>query len=380
MNVQAKSGLQTFPDLRSAETGLLRESGASAVAWCGRGATALYWAYRMAAHGRSAADKREVILPAISCVVPADVALMAGLEPRFADVDSRTGLVALDSVKARWTPRTCAVVFVHLFGQTSDLRPLAEWCRSKGVALIEDAALALGARLPDGRPVGSAGDMTVYSFGRKKILECGGGALAVRSRELAHALEDELATHPLPPEPDAETCSMLELSDRNLQYALIALLRSRALSDASEMFLRVRAAYQRIYLRPMTHAAELASAWPLLPALLARRRRKADVYAAELAVGPWQLLTGWQDSGVCWRYSLLLHDAERVVSVSEAVRRDGFHVSNLYWPVNQFLRPDDACPDAEGFARRVVNLWVDDSVDTDWAGRCAASVRKHAHQ
>lgn len=380
MSVQAKGRLQTFPDLRGVETGLLRENGAYAVAWCGRGATALYWAYRVATCGRSATGKMEVILPAISCEVPAAVALMAGLEPRFADVDFHTGLISLESVKACWTPRTCAVVFIHLFGHTADFRPLAEWCQSKGVVLIEDAALALGACLPDGRPVGSVGDMTVYSFGQKKILECGGGALVLRSRELTQVLEDDLAAHPLPPEPDAETASMLELSDRNLQYALIALLRSRAVSDVSDIFLRVRVAYQRLYLRPMTNSAELAGAWQQVPALLDRRRRKADIYAEKLVAGPWQLLNGWQDSGVCWRYSLLLNDSERLVSITEAVRRDGFHVSSLYWPVNQFFRPEDSCPDADRFARRIVNLWVDDGVDVEWVERCAASIGRHAHQ
>jgi hypothetical protein len=69
---------------------------------------------------------------------------------------------------------------------------------------------------------------------------------------------------------------------------------------------------------------------------------------------------------------------DRLVPFSEAVRRDGFHVSNLYWPVNDFFRPTDVCPNADLFARRIVNLWVDNTVDPDWVERCANSFLKNA--
>ncbi len=85
----------------------------------------------------------------------------------------------LDFIRQRWTPATRAVVFIHLYGQTTDLAPLAEWCQSQGAVLIEDLAQAQCARLPSGQPAGSIGDMAVYSFNRTKILECGGGAFVV---------------------------------------------------------------------------------------------------------------------------------------------------------------------------------------------------------
>src|SRR5262249_10217452 len=105
-----------------------------------------------------------------------------------------------------------------------------------------------------------------------------------------------------------------------------------------------------------------------------------ELYARELASGPWRLLDGWRESGVCWRYSLLLDSPDRLVALSEAVRRDGFHVSNLYWPVNQFFRPEDACPHADPFARRVVNLWVDVATEPEAVKRCASSVRQRAEE
>jgi hypothetical protein len=68
------------------------------------------------------------------------------------------------------------------------------------------------------------------------------------------------------------------------------------------------------------------------------------------------------------------------VEFSEAVRRDGFHVSNLYWPVNDFFNPRDVCPNADQFARRIVNLWVDKTVNTQWVERCAESVLTNARR
>jgi dTDP-4-amino-4,6-dideoxygalactose transaminase len=128
----------------------------------------------------------------------------------------------------------------------------------------------------------------------------------------------------------------------------------------------------------MKDADALAAAWQQLPASLDQRRRKANMYSEMLEGGPWRLLEGWRSSGVCWRYSLLVDLPDSLTPFSESVRRDGFHVSNLYWPVNQFFLPSDLCPNADWFARRVVNLWVDDTVDKDTANRCADSLLRHS--
>jgi dTDP-4-amino-4,6-dideoxygalactose transaminase len=370
----------TPESLHPVETDLLQKVGGSAVVWCGRAATALYWAYRLAQSSDAEIGPGEVIVPAISCATPANVALLAGLTPRFADVNPETGLISLERAQARWTPRTRAVVFIHLFGQTADLRPLADWCRNKNIVLIEDVAQALGARLPDGRFAGSGGDVSVYSFNKTKILECGGGALLLNSRKLSQRFEEVLHGYPLPPELDAETSAALAQSYRNLHHALVALFRLRASDGLSNLFLGVRPTYQSLFLRSMKEPAALSRAWQGLPALLERRYRKAEVYAKKLLGGPWQLLNAWRESGVCWRYSLLLNFADPLAAFSESVRRDGFHVSNLYWPVNQFFCPDDVCPSADAFARRVLNLWVDDSVDADWVQQCGDSLWKRAEQ
>ena len=367
--------------LQPVEADLLRETGGAAIEWYGRAATALYRAYTIARKSAGAeVQEAEVILPSISCATPANAALLAGVVPRFADIDPHTGMPTLQNIQQRWTPQTCAVVFIHLFGQTADLRPLAEWCRARNVLLIEDMAQALGARLPDGATAGSVGDLSVYSFNPTKILECGGGALLIRSPKLMPICTAFAESDPLPPEIDEEQAKTLALSYRNLHHSLVALLRSRAVDEVSSAFLKLQPAFRPLYLRRMKNPTVLAAAWPQLQQVVEHRYRNAQQYDEILAEGNWQRITQWQQSGVCWRYSLLVNFPDKLVDFSDAVRRDGFHVSNLYWPVNDFFRPGDHGPNAHEFARRIVNLWVDQTVDRQWVEKCARSLVRNAGQ
>jgi dTDP-4-amino-4,6-dideoxygalactose transaminase len=236
----------------------------------------------------------------------------------------------------------------------------------------------LGARLPDGTAAGSIGDLSVYSFNPTKILECGGGALLLRSPKLVSICTALAESDPLPPEIDEAQARTLGLSYRNLHHSLVALLRSRAVDEVSSAFLKLQPAFRPIYLRRIKDPAALAGAWPQLQQVLDHRNRNAQHYDEILADGNWERISQWRQSGVCWRYSLLVKFPENLVDFSEAVRRDGFHVSNLYWPVNDFFRPGDACPNADDFARRIVNLWVDQTVDRQWVEKCATSLLRNA--
>ena len=145
------------------------------------------------------------------------------------------------------------------------MRPLAEWCAARNILLIEDLAQALSARLPDGTAAGSVGDLAVYSFNPTKILECGGGALLIRSRQLASICAQLSETDPLPPEIGEEQSRVLSLSYRNLHHSLVGLLRARAIDNASLAFLKVQPAFQKLYLRRMKDPVALANSWSQLP-------------------------------------------------------------------------------------------------------------------
>jgi dTDP-4-amino-4,6-dideoxygalactose transaminase len=132
----------------------------------------------------------EVWLSTLTFAATANAVRYAGATPVFVDSDRATwnldpALLAegLDDAARRGRlPR--AVIAVDLYGQCADLEPIAAACQRHGVALIEDAAEALGATYR-GRPAGSFGDVSILSFnGNKIITTSGGGMLLARDRAL----------------------------------------------------------------------------------------------------------------------------------------------------------------------------------------------------
>jgi dTDP-4-amino-4,6-dideoxygalactose transaminase len=91
----------------------------------------------------------------------------------FADVDAVSGNLSADTVSAALTPRTRAVIAVHLGGWPCEMGPLRELARSRGIAVIEDCAQSHGATY-EGRVTGSIGDIGAFSFCQDKIITTGG--------------------------------------------------------------------------------------------------------------------------------------------------------------------------------------------------------------
>lgn len=112
--------------------------------------------------------------------------LRAGAEPVLADIDPDTAILDPRSVERCITPRTKAVMLVHLYGQAGPLEAFAGLCRNHDIALVEDCAQAHGAKV-DGRSVGTWGVCAGWSFYPTKNLGCigDGGALTTGSDELA---------------------------------------------------------------------------------------------------------------------------------------------------------------------------------------------------
>src|SRR4051794_27308476 len=111
----------------------------------------------------------EVVTPTFSFFATAGAVSRVGATPRLADIDPLTFNIDPASAEAAITPRTRAILPVHLYGQCADMAPLLEIGRRSGVALIEDAAQAIGATC-DGRQAGSIGVMGCFSFFPSKNL------------------------------------------------------------------------------------------------------------------------------------------------------------------------------------------------------------------
>jgi len=133
----------------------------------------------------------EVILPDLTYVATANAVRYVGATPVLADCLPDTWNIDTTSVERLITPRTRAMIAVHLFGVPCDLAALSDLSTRHGIALIEDASQAHGARY-DGRPAGSWGNVSTFSFYGNKIITTGEGgmvctndeALAARLRSL----------------------------------------------------------------------------------------------------------------------------------------------------------------------------------------------------
>jgi dTDP-4-amino-4,6-dideoxygalactose transaminase len=130
----------------------------------------------------------EVVVPSMSFIATASVARYVGARPIFCDIDPATLNVTAETIAPVLTDRTRAVIVVHQAGCPADLRPIRELCQERGIAVIEDAACAIGAELY-GEAVGGHSDFVVFSFHPRKIITTGeGGMVMVRSPEAAARL------------------------------------------------------------------------------------------------------------------------------------------------------------------------------------------------
>ena len=128
----------------------------------------------------------EVICPTYTFFATAGSVWRVGARPVFVDMDPKTYNCDAAHVRAQITPRTRAIMPVHLFGQCADMDPLLALAAEKGIPVIEDAAQAIGTRYGD-RGAGSMGAFGCFSFFPSKNLGClgDGGLVTAKDANLA---------------------------------------------------------------------------------------------------------------------------------------------------------------------------------------------------
>lgn len=193
LRVLRSKWLSMGPEVQAFESEMAAFLGVSHAFAVSSGTAALHLAYL--ALGIGGGD--EVIQPALNFVAAANTTVAVGATPVFADI------VALDeptidpeAVERLITPRTRAVVVMHYGGYPGRLAELTDICARRGVALVEDACHAIGARYldsrerpPHGRQAGAIGDIGCFSFFSNKNMAMGEGGLVVTDRpELAERL------------------------------------------------------------------------------------------------------------------------------------------------------------------------------------------------
>jgi dTDP-4-amino-4,6-dideoxygalactose transaminase len=170
------------PEMRTLEAEFAAVVGAGFCLATNSGTSALHVA--LGAAGLAPGD--EVIVPALSFIATAQAVLHEGGVPVFADVDPVTYNIDPADAARRLTPRTRAIVPVHLHGLPADMDAIAALAARPGLVVIEDAAQAHGATYR-GRPVGTLATMAAFSLNSTKNLPAGEGGLFVTSSEALYA-------------------------------------------------------------------------------------------------------------------------------------------------------------------------------------------------
>jgi dTDP-4-amino-4,6-dideoxygalactose transaminase len=130
----------------------------------------------------------EVIVPAFTWITSAHSAEYVGAKAVFVDIDLATFNIDPKALEAAITPRTRAVVAVHLFGLAAPMDEIRAICAPRGIRIIEDAACAI-ATTYKGEPVGALGDLGCFSFHPRKVVTTGeGGAVTTNDPVLAAAV------------------------------------------------------------------------------------------------------------------------------------------------------------------------------------------------
>lgn len=138
----------------------------------------------LALRGLQVGPGDEVIVTARSFIASASCIVNCGASAVFADIDLTSQNISAETVKSVMTERTRAIIAVHLAGHPCDMDPLCALAQEHGIAIIEDCAQAHGATYK-GRPIGSFGSASVFSFCTDKIMSTGGegGMLLLRDMD-----------------------------------------------------------------------------------------------------------------------------------------------------------------------------------------------------
>jgi dTDP-4-amino-4,6-dideoxygalactose transaminase len=178
------------PEGAALEAEIAAYSGAAHAVGVNSGTDALHFALRAA--GIGAGD--EVVMPSFTFVATAEAASYVGARAVFADIDEKTFCIEPRALEKTLTPRTRAVIAVHLYGQCASMGEIAAICRDRKLVLIEDCAQSLGAEHGDTQ-AGNWGDFGCFSFYPTKNLAAAGDAGMITARDARHAERLRMLRH-----------------------------------------------------------------------------------------------------------------------------------------------------------------------------------------
>lgn len=287
----------------------------------------------------------EVIVPDLTFAASINTVIHAGATPVIIDVDRDTWVMDPDRLEAAITPRTRAVMPVHVFGRPCPMTEIMEVANRRGLYVIEDAAESHGATY-DGRPVGSFGQTGSFSFfGNKNITTGEGGMVVTSEPELAERMR-VLRDHGMKPE-------------------------RRYWHD------EVGYNYRMTNLQASIGCAQLSR----LQELLAHREHLASMYVDALSGIPgleWAPAMGERYGPVTWFVSGLVPINKRAELIAACKDqkldlRPFFHGLSVMPAYRPYGRP---CPNSDYLSRAGVNFPTFGRVDENVIGKIASTFRK----
>jgi perosamine synthetase len=313
------------PYVNRFEAGLAQLVGAGRALTTSNGTVALHLA--LAALRIGPGD--EVLVPDLTFAATANAVLYCGATPVLVDVREEDWGIDPELAAQAITPRTRAILPVHLYGHPCDMERLCELARAHRLAIVEDAAEALGATY-DGRPVGSFGDISCFSFYGNKLITTGEGGACLTSRP--------------------------ELAER------MSFLRDHGM-DKSRRYWHEEVGFN--YRMTSLQAAVGLAQLERIEELIAARRRNAAVYRERLAGLPVGLSPETpRVRSTFWMFNLVLGDEpswerDRVIRELAAA---GVETRAVFYPLHQmppyarFARPGQAFPVATRLGERGLSL------------------------
>lgn len=206
----------------------------------------------------------EMLVPAFTWITSANAAEYVGAKAVFVDIDPATFNLDPLALEAAITPRTRAIMAVHLFGLAAPMDEINALARKHGLVVIEDAACAIGTTY-HGKPVGGLGDLGCFSFHPRKVITTGeGGAVTTNSDELASKVR-ALRNHGASGSPDAAleppgpwTMGKFDILGYNLRMSDIQAAVGVAQMAKLATLVEDRRNSARRYLEGLTSVADLA--------------------------------------------------------------------------------------------------------------------------
>lgn len=156
-------------------------------------------ALHLALHAMGIGKGDEVIVPDLSFIATANAVLMTGATPVFCDIDAQSLCLDPEQLTTLITPRTRAVIPVHLYGHPADMKAIRAVANIHGLAVIEDAAEAHGSAIGGAR-VGGFGDCATFSFYANKNITTGEGGMIVTNDDALAAEIRTLRDHAMTPQ------------------------------------------------------------------------------------------------------------------------------------------------------------------------------------